>query len=179
MNNPFIRSYIPTLEDWSGLKYGQVLYDSDVDGKSSEIFKNKIINHSHLYFIVIDSDYNIFGHYHNKKIDKIGFDINDNDIFLFTLDSNGRNGVDKFKRKKTVCTHIYDNGFYYCGKIDYDAGYYSVVKIGEAISRVHEDISHFFYVDDPEIFTGACYSFGYDNFYKVERLIVIEMNEKQ
>ena len=76
------------MEDWSGLKYKQVLYDSDVDGKSSEIFKNKIINHSHLYFIVIDSDENVFGHYHNKTVNEIDSDIYDSDIFLFTLNSN-------------------------------------------------------------------------------------------
>ena len=178
MNVSIVKSYIPKLEYWCGLKYGQVLYDSDFDGKSSEIFKNKIINHSHLYFIVIDSDYNIFGHYHNKMIDKIGVDINDCDIFLFTLDSNGRSSTNNFKTKKTVCTHIYDNGFYYCGKVDYDTGYYSVNDIDKANSRVHEDISHFFDVDDPVIFTGSCYSFGYDNFYKPKRVIVIEMNEK-
>ena len=176
MNNSFVKNNITTLEDWSGLKYKQVLYDSDVDGKSSEIFKNKIINHSHLYFIVIDSDENVFGHYHNKMVNEIDSDIYDSDIFLFTLNSNGRNDVEKFESKKRVCTRIYENGFYYCGKIDYDTGYYSVVDIGKRISRVHEGISDFFYVDDPEIFTGKCYSFGYDNFYKVERLIVIEMN---
>ena len=177
MDNSFIKYKISTLENWCGLKYKQVLYDSDVDNKSSEIFRNKIINHSHLYFIVIDSEDNVFGHYHNKMIDEIGYDMNDDDIFLFILNSNGRSSADNFKRKKNVCTHIYDKGFYYCGHIGYDTGYYSVVDIGTANSRVHEDLSHFFYIDEPEIFTGSCYSFGYDNFYKVERIIVIEMNE--
>ena len=177
MDNFYVKQNIPTLEDWSGLKYKQILYDSDVDGKSSQIFRNKIINHSHLYFIVIDSNDNVFGHYHNKMLDKFGLDIYDSAIFIFTLESNGRSDVQKFKRKRNVCTHIYDNnGFYYCGNIGYDAGYYSVNEIDKAISRVHEDISQFFYVDNPEIFTGSCYSFGYDNFYKVERVIVIEMN---
>ena len=107
-----------------------------------------------------------------------GLDIIDSDIFIFifTLNSNGRSDIEKFNSKKVVYTHLYDNGFYYCGNIGYDAGYYSVIDIGKANSRFHEDISHFFYIDNPEIFTGSCYSFGYDNFYKPERVVVIEMN---
>ena len=175
MDISFIKSNILTLEDWSGLKFKKVLYDSDVDGKSAEIFKKKIINHSHLYFVVIDSDENVFGHYLNVMVEETNLDIVDTDIFLFTLNSNGRNDVEKFESKKVVYTHIYDDGFYYCGNIGYDTGYYSVVDIGKANSRVHEDISHFFYIDNPEIFTGSCYSFGYDNFYKPERVVVIEM----
>ena len=41
MDISFIKSNILTLEDWSGLKFKEVLYDSDVDGKSAEIFKKK------------------------------------------------------------------------------------------------------------------------------------------
>ena len=175
MDFSFIKNNIPKLEDWSGLKFKEVLYDSEVDGKSDEIFRDKIINHSHLYFIVIDSDENVFGHYLNEMVDETGLDIIDSDIFIFTLNSNGRSDIEKFNSKKVVYTHLYDNGFYYCGNIGYDAGYYSVNDIGKANSRVHEDISHFFYVDNPEIFTGSCYSFGYDNFYKPERVVVIEM----
>ena len=106
MYNSSIKYNIPELENWSGLKYKQILYDNDVDGKSSEKFKNKIINHSHLYFIVIDSNDNVFGHYHNKIIDKTDSDIYDSDIFMFTLNSNGRNGVEKFERKK-VFVHAF------------------------------------------------------------------------
>ena len=178
MDNFSIKENISKLEEWSGLKYRQVLYDSDVDGQSSQIFQDKIINHSHLYFIVIDSNINVFGHYLNKKIEQTDSDIYDFDIFIFTLYSNGRSDVEKFKSKKMVCMHFYDNGFYYCGDITSDySGYYSVNGIGEIDCRVTEDISKFFDVNEPEIFTGACYSFGYDNFYKPERLVVIEMKE--
>ena len=50
--NCLIRN-IPILEEWSGLEYDQVLYDSERDSKLPEIFRNKIMNHSHLYFIVV------------------------------------------------------------------------------------------------------------------------------
>ena len=34
----------------------QILYDSDVNGKSSETFRMKIYKHSNLYFIAIDAN---------------------------------------------------------------------------------------------------------------------------
>ena len=58
--NRYISNNIPILEEWSGLKYHRTLYDSGIDDKSCESFKNKIIKHSHLYFIIIDSNNNCF-----------------------------------------------------------------------------------------------------------------------
>ena len=83
--NKYIVNNIPILEEWSGLKFNEVLYDSEKDGKSSEIFRNKVVNYSHLYFIVIDSNNNVFGHYHNGIINRIGHRIYDKSIFMFSL----------------------------------------------------------------------------------------------
>ena len=44
-NNQYIVNSFNKLEEWSKLKYNQILYDSEIDGKSSEIFGNKILNH--------------------------------------------------------------------------------------------------------------------------------------
>ncbi len=73
INNQYIVNNFNKLEEWSGLKYHQILYDNDIDDKSPQIFRNKIMNHSHLYFIVIDSNDNVFGHYHSTLINKIVF----------------------------------------------------------------------------------------------------------
>ena len=80
-----VKQNIPTLEEWSGLKYKQVLYDSDIDGKSSEIFRNKILKHKQLYFIVKDSEGNVFGHNHSSNIHEFNVDIDDKNIFMFKL----------------------------------------------------------------------------------------------
>ena len=45
---------LKTLETWSGHQVNNVLYDSDIDGKDSSIFRNKIMNYNHWYFIIID-----------------------------------------------------------------------------------------------------------------------------
>ena len=110
----YVVNNIPKLEEWSGKKYSSVLYDSDIDGKDSSIFRNKILNHNQLYFIAIDSNDNVFGHYHPGVIDEIDTWIHDKNIFIFTLNSNGRSGVKKFNRKNVnTWTYIYDNDYYY------------------------------------------------------------------
>jgi len=118
-NNEYIYNNLKTLETWSGHQVNTVLYDSDIDGKDSSIFRNKIMNHNQLYFIIIDSNNNVFGHYHSGVINKINSRIHDSNIFIFTLNSNGRCGIKKFKLKSNEYEHsvyIYnDNRFYCCG----------------------------------------------------------------
>ena len=55
------------------------------------------MNHNQLYFIIIDSNDNVFGHYHSSVIDKINNWIYDSNIFIFTLNSNGRCEIKKFE----------------------------------------------------------------------------------
>ena len=116
----YVVNNIPKLEEWSGKKYSSVLYDSDIDGKDSSIFRNKILNHNQLYFIAIDSNDNVFGHYHPGVIDKIGDRIYDNNIFIFTLNSNGRSGVKKFDSKTDIYTQIDCYELYNCGSKSYN-----------------------------------------------------------
>ena len=70
INNEYITNNLETLETWSGHKVNTVIYDSDVDSKNCQTFRNKILNHQHLYFIVIDSNDNVFGHYNEVTISK-------------------------------------------------------------------------------------------------------------
>ena len=86
------------LETWSEKKYSSVLYDSDIDGKDSSIFRNKIMNHNQLYFIIIDSNDNVFGHYNEVKINKTGDYTRDEQSFLFTLNNNGRCEIKKVNK---------------------------------------------------------------------------------
>ena len=85
----YIINNMTQLEEWSGKKYSETLYDSDIDGKDSSIFRNKILHHNQLYFIIIDSNDNVFGHYHPSVINKINDYIYDRNIFIFILNNNG------------------------------------------------------------------------------------------
>ena len=142
----YVTENIKTLEEWSGHQMNRVLYDSDKDGKDSSIFREKIINHEHLYFIVFDSNDNVFGHYHDGVIDRISKDEEDGDsfydphIFIFTLNSNGRCGVQKFDSNyATSFTCIQnDYGFYNIGN-DKKGGCYYFSQIDTNESCICED----------------------------------------
>ena len=164
----YVVNNIPKLEEWSGKKYSSVLYDSDIDGKDCSIFRNKIMNHNQLCFIAIDSNDNVFGHYHPGVIDKIYPNCNyDNNIFIFTLNSNGRSGVKKFNRKNGyTCTGIYNNNDYYgCGY-----GYY-IRQIDTNGSYINDDIVYFFEGIETTTLTGNCLP----DYFTTKRVIIIEM----
>ena len=114
-NNEYVYNNLKTLETWSEHQVNNVLYDSDIDGKDSSIFRNKIMNHNQLYFIIIDSNNNVFGHYHSGIINKIdSSDIYDSNIFIFTLNNNGRCKIKKFNNiKHKMSTYIHNNNDYY------------------------------------------------------------------
>ena len=62
----YIINYIDILEEWSGKLFYYVLYDSERDRKDASIFRKKILNSSLLYFIVIETDNNVYDHYPYK-----------------------------------------------------------------------------------------------------------------
>ena len=116
----YIINNINTLEKWCGKKYDKVLYDSDVDSKDIEIFHTMIMEHRHLYFIIIDSNYNIFGHYCSNGMERINYDIYDDDHFFFTLYSNERIGLMKYehsiKKDNDNCMRLSEDYYYECGQ---------------------------------------------------------------
>ena len=89
---------------------------------------------------------------------------------MFTLNSNGRCGIKKFNNKKPeyVCTRIWnDNYFYACGYCGYE-----VCEIDRASSIVNSNISEWFDVNNPTIFTGL----GIQDYYIPKRVIALEFN---
>ena len=92
------------IEEWTGLKCKEILFDSDIDNwsKNSSTFDSKIKGRKQLVFIVEDTEGNKFGGYIDAIIDKYwDFDtqtrITDSKSFVFSLESNGRlNGMKKF-----------------------------------------------------------------------------------
>ena len=128
------------------------------------------MNHNQLYFIVIDSNDNVFGHYHPSVINRIYDSGNyDSNIFIFTLNSNGRCGIKKFNNKNgnKAFTCIYNNNSYY---YDCNYGYY----IGQ-IDTNDSFISN--YIEDRFSGIGKTTLTGnyYPNRFTTKRLIVIQM----
>ena len=144
-----------------------VLYDSDIDGKDSSIFRNKIMNHNQLYFIIIDSNDNVFGHYHSGVIDIIDNCNIDSNMFMFTLNSNRRCGIMKFNNKSgnNTYTYIFNvNDYYSCDSR------YCINQIDTNDSWIHYSIKEFSGIEKTTL-TGNYYP----DCFTTKRLIVIQM----
>ena len=114
----YVLCHIPKLEEWSGKTYDKIIYDSNTDGEDSSVFESKVMDQQYLYFIVVDSDNNVFGNYCSAVLDVKDNYIPDEESFIFTLNSNNRcvakkYDVKKLKNKKTM--HIHSGRFYGCG----------------------------------------------------------------
>ena len=124
------------------------------------------MNHNQLYFIVIDSNDNVFGHYHPGVIDKIGDNDNSN-IFIFTLNNNGRCGIKKFNNKNgKTGTWIWNSDNYYncyCG--------YDIYQIDTNNSYIDSSIENYYSGIENTTLTG-----NYNpNHFTTKRIIVIQM----
>ena len=44
------------------------IYDNDTNDTDKSYFREKVLNHENLYFVIIDTNNNIFCHYNKGKI---------------------------------------------------------------------------------------------------------------
>ena len=96
------------LEDWTGLKYGEVIFDSNKDNwsKDTSVFDDKIKGKRQLLFIIEDDHCEKFGYYLNTEVkneyNKGYFMDTDIKSFEFNVESNGRmKSMMKFDIKDT------------------------------------------------------------------------------
>ena len=151
------------------------MFDSSFDGKDASIFKDRIERHQNLYFIVIDSEDNVFGHFHGDVIFEIDGNAN-RSMFLFTLNSNGRSGVNKFPPNAATnyYTSIYEknnNNFYdcNCNNFSNDVHYFYAVSKADHCSWIRGGVTGGFGGINRNTLIGKC------GFFTTQRLIVIEM----
>lgn len=124
------------------------------------------MNHNQLYFIIIDSNDNVFGHYHPSVIDKIDDYIYDSNMFIFTLNNNGRSGIKKFDNQNgnKAYTCIYKDNNYYCYG-------YRICQIDTNDSCISDSIENRFSGIEKTTLTG-----NYDpTCFTTKRIIVIQM----
>ena len=168
----YIMNNKSVLEEWSGKTFNRVLYDSDNDDKKASTFREKIMNHGQLYFIVFDYNNNVFGHYYPGVINKTERLFSDVDTFIFTVNSNGRCGMKKFNSKgKSTWTFIYDGE---------DYGYYSFGCKNEVRYEAlnFKEKSRIFGYGMVELFEGVgkdTLTGSNDHEYSVRKLLIIEM----
>ena len=166
-----IYSKIIYFREWSGQKFNSILYDSNVDDNNTETFRNKIMNHQHLYFIVIDENNSIFGHYHNDRITRIGNNYSDT-MFMFSLSSYGKDVIAKYAgKKKGLFTYIsYNQDFFTCSNS------YAIGPINSNTSSIDSEVKDYFSNANKKLFVRSK-MFKSSALFVAKRLIVIEMGE--
>jgi hypothetical protein len=90
------------LEQWTGKKCNEVIFDSDKDNwsQNTSVFDDRVKGKSNLMFVIEDTNNNKFGSYITASIKTTANNEQDSNAFLFSLKSNGRvNGMYKFEIK--------------------------------------------------------------------------------
>ncbi|BFU19522.1 hypothetical protein EHI8A_187890 [Entamoeba histolytica HM-1:IMSS-B] len=85
------KDQIDKVEEWTNLKVGTIIFDSNVDdwSKGSSVFGQRVLNRKNLVFVIKDTKNNVFGGYVNCLIDRACL-TDDTESFVFSLQSNGR-----------------------------------------------------------------------------------------
>ena len=103
---------IQQLEDWTGLQFGETIFDSDKDNwkEKESVFGDRIRGRKQLLFVIEDESGEKFGHYLNTSItnnhSSDAYSPTDSKTFQFNLESNGRlNRMMKFPITETSSGH--------------------------------------------------------------------------
>ena len=107
------KNEIKQIEEWTKLKCGEIVFDSNRDDWSrlGTTFDRKVMGRKQIIILIEDTNHNLFGGFVNVKIEKYSYwningngnhhfnMYNDPNSFLFSLRSNGRikEGMKKFE----------------------------------------------------------------------------------
>ncbi|KAL7715878.1 TLDc domain-containing protein [Entamoeba marina] len=162
---------IDLLKQWSGKTNLSIIYDTDIDGgQSNEIFINKVLNKSNLYFVTFDSTRNVFGGYINSTINVSDKWVHDPNAFVFSLIRNNKKKCKRYNIKSNYSNYA----FYLSSCLDCLFGFgfgddLCIKKVGNSTSCCNT----------------ICYDYrgeflplaeDDDNCFVVQRILVIEMN---
>ncbi|KAL7715192.1 TLDc domain-containing protein [Entamoeba marina] len=97
-----INKSLSFLNEWSNKQHYQFIFDSnsDGDGWTNNVLHDRVLHKSNLYFISSDNNGNIYGGYINNRIDEDNSYIKDNNIFIFSLQRNGKVKNKRYEIKK-------------------------------------------------------------------------------
>ncbi|KAL7719715.1 TLDc domain-containing protein [Entamoeba marina] len=162
------------LKSWSGKSSCNIIFDSDIIGNGKITLPSIVMNKSHLYFIHIDGNNNIFGGYIENRIEYYDTYISDENSFMFSLMKEGK-VVNRKYNIKTNCS-----GMAFCLMNSRDCLY-----IFGAIGKFLRCLSIYRIGHNNPYSRACCYDFNNENFpfftnlvdkYPLLRILVIEMN---
>ena len=133
------------IEDWTGLKYGNILFDSEIDNweRYTSVFNDRIVGKKQLIFLIEENEGEKFGYYCNTEIvhQSNEWIPTDSQSFHFNLFSNERLPKPmKFEVINPNCCGycLSDQSFVYLIEIG-DIHLYKVNQKDECYCEQHDD----------------------------------------
>ena len=167
---------IKQLEEWTGLKCTDIVFDSNVDNWSegTSVFNERIIGKKQLVFLIEDEDEEKFGYYLNTEvIEKYDDWIEtDNKSFEFNLESNGRlEHPMKFEIKdlKVGGYGLYEKSSWFLIALG-DIGLYKENNKNESLCGQNEDKFDYHGIEN-----ALCGKIYYPDKFTPKRILVIQM----
>ena len=169
------------IEEWSGLKCSEILFDSDIDNWSqgTSVFNERIIGKKQLIFLIEDEDGEKFGYYLNTQVVEKYWKLGDrrietdNKSFEFNLESNGRlDQPMKFEIKD-----LYWGGYELCEKSDK----WNLIVLGDIVLFKENKKNHSccfqseYNFDYHGIENALCGKIYYPDKFTPKRILVIQM----
>ncbi|KAL7721538.1 TLDc domain-containing protein [Entamoeba marina] len=154
------------MEEWCGLKFGSILFDSDIMGNGKNTLALAVMNKKHLYFITMDSNGNVYGGYFSSTITETGYNIDDG-AFVFSLTKEHHVVNKKFELKDNI-KYVFWLGWdnYYLYEFGADV---AVCCIGNSDSWCDQDC--FIYNNDSE----SLWFLQWPNTFSIDRIVVVQM----
>ena len=167
------------LQRWTRKKCGEVLFDSEKDdwSRNTSVFDDRVVNRSHLTFVIEEITGNKFGYYFNGTVNTIGSWIKSTGSFQFSLKSNGRlDGMYNFYQKDSCSgLHVFgkSNSSLFC----VHGGIWPNKENTKRISQLFENQTHFEYHGYKNVYLSNSHkkSCHHTNF-TPKRITVIQMN---
>ena len=106
------RENVSTMKRWVGKERARIIFDSDVDPFTNEMFNFKCMNKPNIAVIGFTTDGDVFGGYLEKEVCEAGKELKDPNHFIFSLESHGRcktpmRFLRKEKRKVLPCALLH------------------------------------------------------------------------
>ena len=163
---------INQLEEWTGLKCSDVIFDSEKDNwnQNTSVLNEKILGKSKVVFIVEDTDGDIFGYYFNTQIIEKYHDWIQTDYKSFEFSLKSRNNRLQ-KRMKFEIKDLNCGGIYLWRNTDND-----LIRIGNIqMIKQHSNRSNCLYYTDRFEYNEIENPLSSNDYFETKRLVVVQM----
>ena len=171
------QNHMKQIEQWTGLKYGKIIFDSDTDdwNQHTSVFDQRITFKKCLTFLIEDENGELFGYYLNTFIDNTVNEIKtvDDQSFHFNLLSNNKRLQQSMKFEVLKPCYggysLYDKSNEWLMRI----GNVRLKKMNIKNQSYCEQCNDWFNYHDIE--NALCGKIGMSNPIQIKKILVIQM----